>query len=121
MSETRVEYSILLSTVERKTLEDRIFRLREELNEALKDKTVAEIERDQLDAALADELARSEALKHNRDSALLIMHSDRTAKEIAVQRYIRLETLCRQLTNAYGNNSVDFHRTVALIRQHLEA
>lgn len=55
-----------------------------------------------------------------RSVEIAMMHTDRTGKEIAVQRYMQFEGLCRQLVDTYGNNSVDFHRTVALIRQHLE-
>lgn len=117
MTETRVQY---VAPLEREVLETRIHTLHAALNEAQVTATVKTIENEQLDAALSDEMARHEATRHQLDTAMAMMHTDRTGKEIAVQRYMQLEGLCRQLVDTYGNNSVDFHRAVALIRQHLE-
>lgn len=114
----------VMPAVHQDVLEQRIFTLHDQLNEAQQTATVAQIElaqmrdeRDELDAALADTMRTLEALQSQHVMLSQMYHSDRTALTMAVTRYETLRRACCELITAYGTNAVDFHRAVARIGQ----
>jgi chromosome segregation ATPase len=116
--------TIVYPAVHQDVLEQRIFTLHDQLNEAQQTATIAQIELQcaqaehaELDAALADTMRTLDALQSQHAVLSQMYHSDRTALALAVTQYETLRRACGELIAAYGNNAVDFHRAVARIGQ----
>ena len=114
LMETQETYIVTpMMAIERDVLEARIAKLREALNAANVQATVAELEM----------AAQTAAMKKGLDTALNLAHSDKSAVLLAVAAFDRLEAEHKQLfdkaravADTYGVNSVDFHRAIAQLR-----